>query len=74
MSDERETGVGDEVDERSYHDKNLMINWNRETDRCYINTFGTFWHGSFAELLEKLQSVALPSKKKAGDGDNTTSD
>ena len=70
------TGNGDYDDEldKSYHDKNLIMTVNTSTDKAWITTKGTFWMGSLCEIMEFLQSNAIPCKHKAGNGSDNTSD
>jgi hypothetical protein len=70
------TGNGGEDDEldKSYHDKNLIMTINTSSDKAWITTKGTFWMGSLCELMEFLQSNAIPCKQKADCGCDNTSE
>ena len=59
---------------KSYHDKNLMVSVDTSKDEVWMNTHGTFWKGSFADLLEFLQSSAVICETKAGCGCDNISD
>ena len=64
----------EDVEQTSYHDKNLMVSVDKSNDQVWINTHGTFWKGSFADLLEFLQSSAVLCETKAGCGCDNISD
>ena len=78
MTKPSETGNYEETTEQSYHDKNLMVTFNKANDRVWINTHGTFWAGSYADLMDALRNSAPLSTMNdttlAGDGIDNTSD
>lgn len=67
-------GGDDHELDKSYHDKNLIMTINTSSDKAWITTKGTFWMGSLCDLLEFLQSNAVPCETKAGCGCDNTSD
>ena len=54
----------EDVEQTSYHDKNLMVSVDKSNDQVWINTHGTFWKGSFADLLEFCSLVQYYAKQR----------